>query len=191
MAAAVGERTRGGMIAVLGVPAEDVARLCDLIDETIEIANYNAPQQTVLSGSEEGVAAAAEQARALGADVVQLKVTAPFHCSLMREIEEEFGAALDQVSFSSPKIPMLANVTADYVHSGDDAASLLRRQLCAPVRWRETVDALVTAEVTALIEVGPGRVLTNINRPAAPEVPAMAVGTARQLATAVGRLTGR
>lgn len=192
--AAAARRTPGGMAAILGVPGDEVARVCArvvaAVGETVAVANDNAPSQTVVSGTAAAVAAAGDAARELGAEVVVLKVSAPFHCGLMGEVAEEFAADLDRVRFATPKIPVVANVTADWVLDGEAAAVALRDQVCAPVRWRETVALLARHEMSALVEVGPGRVLTNLARLTVPDVPAMAVGTSRQLATAITRLRG-
>ncbi|GGV42744.1 ACP S-malonyltransferase [Streptomyces spectabilis] len=190
--AGVNTRTPGGMAAVLGLPSARVAELCARTaresGETVEIANYNSGRQTVVSGSGPGVAEFARRAAEAGAErVVPLRTGAPFHCSLMADIEDEFGAHLDAVDFGEPRVPVISNVTAQYVDSGARARELLRRQLAAPVRWQQTVELLAAEEVSALVEVGPGRVLTNLNRVIAPAVPAAAVGTVGRLTKAVDR----
>lgn len=121
--------------------------------------------------------------------VAELKVGAPFHCSLMADIAAEFGEHLDAVDFATPSLPVVANVTAGYVFSGEEARGLLRRQLAAPVRWQETLDLLAREEVSAFVEVGPGRVLTNLSRAGHPRVTAMTAGTERKIGEAVERLS--
>ncbi|MFE2075753.1 ACP S-malonyltransferase [Streptomyces misionensis] len=186
-------RTPGRMAAVIGLPSDRVEELCARTardtGERVEVANYNSAQQTVVSGTVRGVTEFAGAATRAGAgSVVPLRTGAPFHCALMADIEDEFGERLDAVPFADPAVPVIANVTAEYVDSGAQARRLLRRQLASPVRWRQTVDLLAAEEVTALVEVGPGRVLTNLNRVNAPGVPALAVGTVEQLDRAVERL---
>ncbi|CAL9406017.1 ACP S-malonyltransferase [Streptomyces sp. MD20-1-1] len=192
--AGISRRTPGRMAAVLGLPAERVRDLCEessrSTGESVVVANYNAPMQTVVSGTVAGVNAITVAARAAGAThVAELKVSAPFHSPLMKEIEAEFAVYLDAVPFSSPSLPVIANATATYVQSGDDARQLLMNQLSSPVHWSQTLELLVREDVDALVEVGPGRVLTNISRGSASQVPAMAVGTVRQLHQALARLT--
>ncbi|WP_319637646.1 ACP S-malonyltransferase [Streptomyces milbemycinicus] len=192
--AGVNRRTPGRMAAVLGLPAERIRDLCEessrSTGESVAVANYNAPTQTVVSGTVAGVEAVTVAARAAGAThVAQLKVGAPFHSLLMKDIEEEFAAHLEAVPFATPVIPVIANATATYVHTGEEARQSLRRQLSSPVHWSQTLELLVKEDVDALVEVGPGRVLTNISRGSASQVPAMAVGTVKQLRQAVARLT--
>lgn len=190
--AGVNVRTPGGMAAVLGLPSARVAELCARTaresGETVEVANYNSAQQTVVSGSVPGLAEFTRRVREAGAErVVPLRTGAPFHCSLMADIEDGFGARLDAVDFAEPRVPVISNVTAQYIDSGAQAREFLRRQLVSPVRWQQTVELLAAEEVNALVEVGPGRVLTNLNRVTAPAVPAAAVGTFEQLAKTVRR----
>lgn len=192
--AEVNRRTPGRMAAVLGLSPEWIDESCAEIrrttGEVVVVANYNSPSQTVVSGSVPGVETFIAAARAAGAKhVTPLNVGAPFHSPLMREIEEEFGAHLDTTPFATPSLPVVANTTAGYVHSGDEARELLKLQLSSSVRWQQTLELLVKEEVAAFVEVGPGRVLTNICRGTAPKVPAMAAGTVRQVQQAVARLT--
>ncbi|MFF7476918.1 ACP S-malonyltransferase [Streptomyces sp. NPDC008092] len=192
----VNRRTPGGMAAVLGPSAEWVGDLCAEVSratgEFVAVANYNSPSQTVVSGSAPGLEAFTAAARAQGArHVTPLKVGAPFHSPLMKEVEEEFGAHLDATSFATPSLPVVANSTAGYIHSGSAARELLKLQLSSSVLWQQTLELLVKEEVTAFVEVGPGRVLTNICRGTAPKVPAMTAGTVGQVRQALARLTAQ
>lgn len=194
--AAVNRRTPGRMAAVLGLTPERVGELCaetsSASGEVVAVANYNSPTQTVVSGSVAGVEMFTTAALAQGAQhVTPLKVGAPFHSPLMKEIEEEFGAHLDATPFATPALPVIANTSAGYVHSGDEARKLLKRQLSSSVLWQQTLELLVKEEVAAFVEVGPGRVLTNICRGTAPKVPAMTAGTVRQVEQVLARLTGQ
>ncbi|MER7787211.1 ACP S-malonyltransferase [Streptomyces sp. NPDC097640] len=190
----VNRRTPGRMAAVIGLPSDRVRELCEEVSRerglVVEVANYNAARQTVVSGVVEGVAEVSRRVREEGAShVAELKVGAPFHCSLMADITAEFGEHLDTVDLATPSLPVVANVTAGYVFSGEEARGLLRRQLAAPVRWQETLDLLAREEVSAFVEVGPGRVLTNLSRAGHPQVPAMTAGTDRKIGEAVERLS--
>lgn len=189
--ARVNLRTPGGMAAVLGLPSTTVEDLCarTATSGRVEVANYNSALQTVVSGTAPGLEEFARAAMEAGAERVEpLRTGAPFHSSAMKDIEQEFGDRLDTVEFADPSVPVIANVHAGYVGSGTEARDLLRRQLSSPVQWHRTVELLRAEEVDALVEVGPGRVLTNLNRVTAPAIPAMAVGTVKQLDTAVQRL---
>ncbi|MFC8090612.1 ACP S-malonyltransferase [Streptomyces sp. NPDC057301] len=192
--AEVNRRTPGSMAAVIGLPADRVRELCgEVCDDrrtVVEVANYNSAQQTVVSGAADGVVEVSRRAREEGAShVAELKVGAPFHCSLMADVAAEFGEHLAATSFRTPVVPVVANVTASYVHSGPEARELLGKQLAAPVRWHETLNLLGREEVSAFVEAGPGRVLTNLNRSVHPAVAALPGGTARQIDKAVEKLS--
>ncbi|MFH8893862.1 ACP S-malonyltransferase [Streptomyces sp. NPDC054904] len=193
--AEVNRRTPGRMAAVIGLPAERVRELCEEVvgsrQRVVEVANYNSALQTVVSGDADAVAEVSRQALEEGAShVKELSVGAPFHCSLMADVAAEFGEHLAATAFRTPNVPVVANATASYVHSGQDARALLARQLAAPVRWHETLGLLGREEVTAFVEAGPGRVLSNLSRSVHPAVPAMPAGTGRQIDRAVEKLSG-
>ncbi|WP_455354120.1 ACP S-malonyltransferase [Streptomyces sp. SYSU K217416] len=184
--ARVNERTPGAMAAVIGLPAERVEALCARLSERgggiVEIANDNDPAQQVVSGEREAVRELAAAAKSLGAErTVMLNVGAPFHCSLMRELEEEFTAELDTVAFRNPRLPVLANVTAAEIRTADQAREGLRRQLAGAVRWTETLRAIGARGVQAVVEAGPGRVLSGFCRNTLPEVERYPAGEARRI----------
>lgn len=196
--AAVNERTPGAMAAVIGPRAELVERWCARVDDgagrLVEVANDNADTQTVVSGTVAGVEALtelvlAEHAPAGDVKVARLGVGAPFHCSLMRDVEAEFAADLDAAEFAAPRIPVVANVTATVVRSGDEARAALKAQLAGSVRWRQSLDAVAGFDVDACVEAGPGRVLTGLCRQALPELECHSAADARRLDRLVARLT--
>jgi len=129
----------------------------------VQPANYNSPEQTVISGSPEGVARASEIARQKGAKrVVELAVSGAFHSPLMEEAARVFSRRLEEFVFERPSIPVYSNVSA----SGSRDPSLLRenaaRQMTSPVRWLDTVQNMVRGGVTRFYEVGPGKVLAGL-----------------------------
>ncbi|MFJ9369809.1 ACP S-malonyltransferase [Nocardia sp. NPDC101769] len=153
----------GAMTAVSGVPAARIEEICAGVDGVVELANYNAPDQSVISGTAEAVDAAVELLREEGAgSLVALRVGAPFHCSLMASLEERFAADLDRAEFRDPVIDVISSVTAQKISSGNDARDLLRRQLTAPVRWIEVIGAAADLGCTDYLEIGPGRVLSGL-----------------------------
>lgn len=163
--AAVGDRVAGGMAAILNLSPEIVAEICREASEAgrVEVANYNSPEQTVISGELTGVERAMALAKERGAKrAVKLNVSAPFHSSLMAPLAEEMSDVLAALPVRSPKIPVIANVTADYVRTPDEVRDALIRQVAGSVRWTETVRRLADDGVTATIEAGPGRVLTGL-----------------------------
>ncbi|MFE3541649.1 MULTISPECIES: ACP S-malonyltransferase [unclassified Nocardia] len=175
--AEVSARAGGSMSAIIGLPAAQVETLCAAVDTgLVEVANYNQPTQTVVSGAVDAVAALEQAAREAGAaKVVRLKVGGPFHCALMAEITEEFGAELDRCVLRAPAIPVLSAVTADYLTDPEQIRAVLRRQLVAPVRWVDTVLRAVADGYDQLTELGPGQVLTGFSRRIVPEIPSAAI----------------
>jgi [acyl-carrier-protein] S-malonyltransferase len=184
--AGVNERTPGAMAAVIGPSAHQVEELCAGVRERdgglVEVANYNDPVQHVVSGESGAVRAVMAAAKAAGAErTVLLKVGAPFHCSLMKDLEEEFTEELDQVNFSDPLLPVLANVTSSWISSGADAKQLLRRQLAGAVRWSDTLQTIADSGVHTFVEAGPGRVLSGFCRRALPDALCHPAGEIRRI----------
>lgn len=152
----------GAMAAVLKVPRETVERACEETDGVVEVANLNTPEQTVISGAADAVAAASAALKEAGARVVPLKVSAPFHCSLMRPAAERLAADLEGVAFREPGFAVVCNVTAEPLASAADAPALLARQVTAPVRWVETMLRLRSLGAERFVEFGSGRALANM-----------------------------
>ena len=157
----------GAMAAVLGLQPAQVVEGCAKAaadsGEVVEAANFNDARQTVISGSVAGVEEAREVLKAMGAKrVVQLPVSAPFHCSLMRPAAEALRERLAEVHFAAPTIPLVNNV--DVAVQSDAAAirDALYRQAFGPVRWVEVVQALRARGLTHLVECGPGKVLAGM-----------------------------
>ena len=188
--ASASEIPTGTMAAVLGLEAEVVHDLCHKAEargHVVVPANFNSAGQIVLSGDAEGVAWAAQEARERGARrVVQLRVAGAFHSPLMRPAVAEFEAALAGVAFQRPEFPIVANVTAEAVEEPAALPGLLARQLTSPVRWVECVESLVGMGVERLVELGSGRVLTNLCRRNAKGVAALAVGTPESISLLEG-----
>lgn len=156
----------GAMAAILKVDSETVERA---LDETrgvgvVEVANYNAPGQTVISGEAAAVEAAATRLKESGARAIPLKVSAPFHCSLMEPAARRLAVDLAAVRFSEPRFPVVNNVTATPMPTPAAAAELLTAQVTGSVRWVATVRWLHGATDTqaAFLEFGSGDVLTNL-----------------------------
>lgn len=175
--AAVNQRTPGAMAAVMGLDPDKVDEVCAAARGegagVVEAANYNSPEQTVISGEAGAVGRAVALAKEAGAErVVPLQVGAPFHCSLMNDMGTEFAAELDKYPFADPQIPVIANVTGDYVRTADEVKDALRRQVAGSVRWTDTMRRLATDGYDTFIEVGPGRVLTGMNMKINPDLPA-------------------
>jgi len=159
----------GAMAAVLNLPAEAVAEACaEAAAETgqpVSPANFNTPDQTVLSGAKAAVERAAELVKARGArKVVMLAVSAPFHCALMQPAQEEVARVLDGISLTDPIFPVAANVSATLVTTAESARQALIHQVTGTVRWAGCVQALVGTGTEQFIEAGPGKVLSGLLR---------------------------
>ena len=180
--ARAGDRVPGSMAAVLGLKDGDVEELCGVAAAkgmVLVAANLNARSQVVVSGERAAIEWVAGAARRKGAKrVVELAVSAAFHSPLMGPAAEEFGAHLRGVPFRRPAFPVVSNVTAE--EAGDPAAikDTLIRQLTSPVRWTDCIVRMRFLGAERFAELGPGRVLTGLNRRNARGVPTVAVGTA-------------
>jgi len=169
----------GAMAAILGMASEKVAAGCAEVTagfapgsgEVVEAVNFNDPMQTVIAGSKAAVEKACEALKAAGAKrALPLPVSAPFHSSLMKPAAEALRAALADVELAAPAIPLVNNID---VAVEDDPARIrdaLVRQAAGPVRWVECVQALQARGVTAIVECGPGRVLSGMVKRIAPDV---------------------
>ena len=157
---AASRSSAGGMAAVLGLDLDTVEAIAETTG--VQIANDNAPGQTVLAGSEEGLARAAAAARARGGRSVLLEVSGPFHTVAMAPAEGPLRRALERVELRSPRVPVLSNVTARPHQGGSASAELLVRQLATRVRWRESLEWLWHEGVRDVYDVGPGRVVAGL-----------------------------
>jgi [acyl-carrier-protein] S-malonyltransferase len=157
----------GAMAAVLALEPAQVVEGCAkaMADsgEVVEAANFNDPRQTVISGSVAGVEKAREVLKAMGAKrVVQLPVSAPFHCSLMRPAAEALRQRLADVAFAAPRIALVNNVDVAVASDADAIRDALYRQAFGPVRWVEVVQALRARGLGHVVECGPGKVLAGM-----------------------------
>ncbi len=164
-----GERSPGGMAAVIGLDVERLAAFCDEAHQQtggiIQIANDNCPGQSVISGDADSLALAMERAQAVGArKVVRLAVSIAAHTPLMSVVVEEFSRAVDAAPITDAEVPLIANVSAKSIVSADDIQAELKAQLTSGVRWTESMQYLVAQNIAAIVEVGPKTVLTGLMR---------------------------
>ncbi|MCM3258942.1 ACP S-malonyltransferase [Paenibacillus lautus] len=157
---------QGAMAAVLGADREALAELCKGISaegHVVELANMNCPGQIVISGSAQGVAAAAERVKEAGGKrAIPLEVSGPFHSSLMKEAAERLAGKLEQASFNAPSVPVVANVTARPVEDAAAIRGLLVEQVYSPVLWHDSVEWMIAQGVDTFVEIGPGSVLSGL-----------------------------
>jgi [acyl-carrier-protein] S-malonyltransferase len=176
------------MAAVLKLEVQEIlAALADAATdgEVAEIANLNSPGQTVISGSAAGVAAATDALKQRGGRVIPQKVSAPFHCSLMRPAAERLAHDLNATLFGKPSFPIICNVTAKPFSSAEEAPGILTQQVTASVRWTESVLALAELGATQFVEFGSGSVLTGLVGRILPGARAAAVDSPATLAQAL------
>jgi [acyl-carrier-protein] S-malonyltransferase len=153
----------GAMAAILNLSQDKVREICSNCD--IEMANYNSPGQIIVSGSEAGVLRAMEVGLEVGAKrCVRLNVSGPWHSRFMKPAQQKFVHDLAQYTFKDPEIPVVANVDGDYITDASAARENLARQLCAPVRWQQSMERLIKDGYQKFIEVGPKKVLRGLMR---------------------------
>lgn len=158
----------GSMAAVIGLSKEQIEKICnENSDENsvVSPANYNSPQQIVISGHKTAVEKLSGLLKEAGAKrVVPLVVSAPFHCSLMNKAAEELREVVDSLNISEIKVPVVTNVEAEANSDHSLISDLLFRQVVMPVRWSESVEYMVNHNIKRFIEIGPGNVLTGLIR---------------------------
>jgi [acyl-carrier-protein] S-malonyltransferase len=155
----------GAMAAILGLEDDAVRAACEesAQGEAVQAVNFNAPGQVVIAGHASAVARAIEACKAKGAKrAMPLPVSAPFHSSLMQPAATRLRDALEQVAFSSPRIPLINNVDVSEESEPARIRDALVRQAAAPVRWVETVQRMAQLGATHVVECGPGRVLAGM-----------------------------
>jgi [acyl-carrier-protein] S-malonyltransferase len=184
----------GTMAAILGqlqIPIEEICRRASEISGEVVPANFNAADQTVISGEVAGVERAMVLAREAGAKrAIRLPVSGAFHSPLMAPAEAGLRAALAEARLGAPVIPVYANVDGRAVETAAAAEDRLRRQLTAPVRWVDVVRALAAAYPEAVfVEMGPGAVLTGLVTRIAPQVATATCGTPSDVERLIGHRT--
>lgn len=157
----------GAMSAIIGLDDELVEKACAQAaeNEVVAAVNYNSPGQVVIAGNKAAVARAAEACLAAGAKrALPLPVSVPSHCQLMQPAAEQLAVELGKLTFNTPQVPVVNNVDVQAPREADQIRDALVRQLYSPVRWTETIRYLVAQGVTEIYEIGPGKVLTGLNK---------------------------
>ncbi len=153
----------GAMAAILGMTAENVIECCSAASEfgICEPANFNCPGQIVVSGEVKAVEKCSEIAKEKGAKrAMLLPVSAPFHCSMLLGAGEKLARELENVELNEMSIPLITNVTAEYVDSKDSVKELLKKQVSSSVKWEESVRKMIEDGVDTFVEIGPGKTLS-------------------------------
>jgi [acyl-carrier-protein] S-malonyltransferase len=168
------ERHPGAMAAVIGLAPDKLAELLQplLAEGPLALANFNTPEQTVISGTKELVARAGDAAKAAGGRVVPLKVSGAWHSPLMADAGPDFAAFLATLSFQPPSLPVYLNATAAPETDPERLRQAMSRQLTSPVRWADLIANLKNTGVDIWVEVGPKNVLKGLVRKILPHEPA-------------------
>ncbi len=157
----------GGMMAILGLDVDTVEKICKdaCLHGYVQIANYNAPGQIVVSGEALGLQQMEERAVKAGArKIIALDVSGPFHSKLMKPVANEFSRFLQEIEFRNPKIPVVSNVKSIFLTTKDQLKSELISQLTSPVRWIDNIHFLESQGVTEFVEVSPNPVLLGLTK---------------------------
>ena len=154
----------GSMIAILGMSIEQINELIKKIKikKACEIANDNAFGQTIISGDKESINLLQERLKENKKKFIQLNVSAPFHCSLMKPAAEHMSEKINSIVFRKPNIDIVSNVSSKPENDPNTIKKLLINQICSTVRWRESIINMSEKKVTDYIEIGPGKVLSGM-----------------------------
>lgn len=157
----------GSMAAVSGVEKEIIEKECCLVSKEgniVVVSNYNSLEQIVISGHVKAVNAVGEQLKSMGARVVYLKVSAPFHSPLMQPASDSFREELKKYNFCEMEWPVISNVTAKPYPGKEQIIDYLSVQITNPVKWQSTIEYLQNSGINKAVEMGPKAVLKNLLR---------------------------
>ena len=154
---------KGAMAAIIALSPEDVKECCEKASEygVCSGANFNCPGQIVVSGDKAAVEKCCELAKEKGAKrALMLAVSAPFHCALLKGAGEKLAKELENVPINDMKIPVITNVTADYIKDKEEIKPLLIKQVSNSVLWEDTIKRMIADGVDTFVEIGPGKALS-------------------------------
>ncbi|PGO27645.1 [acyl-carrier-protein] S-malonyltransferase [Bacillus cereus] len=184
----------GAMAAILGADPEMLKQVTEEVTSegyAVQIANMNSAKQIVISGTNQGVELASQRAKENGAKrAIPLKVSGPFHSSLMKPAAERFQSVLNEITIQDTNIPVIANVTADVITRGTDIKEKLIEQLYSPVLWYPSIEYMVNQGVDTFIEIGPGKVLAGLMKSIDSSVKAYAIYDEETLKDTISNLRG-
>ena len=172
-------KNRGSMAAILGLNYDQILEIIinNNLQDTVFIANDNADGQVVLSGLKENIENSLHIFKENGArKAMQLAVSAPFHCPLMRPAQEIMEKSLSSIKVQKPDVPVISNVTVDISEDENQIKNNLVNQVTEMVRWRETMTKFVDMGVEELYEIGSGSVLSNLAKRSCPSFKRMSAG---------------
>ena len=185
---------KGSMAAIMGLDDIQIVKVCQELEQqgaAVQAVNFNCPGQVVIAGETQAVTDATVKLKEIGAKrAVILPVSAPFHSSLMLPAGVRLREVLESITISNPKIPVVANVSADIVTEGKDIVNLLTAQAAKPVRWVECVQQMQSEGVRVFLEAGPGRVLAGFSKKIAKDIPVINVENIATLEKALDYFKG-
>lgn len=153
----------GGMYAIIGLDPALINKICEETDGIVSVANYNYPEQTVITGELGALEKAKDSCVEAGAKrALSVKVSGPFHSHLLIPAGEELKNVLDKTTILAPKFPYISNVNAEFIYSDENIRELLSKQVYSPVKWMQSVDAMISSGVDTFIEIGPKKTLTSM-----------------------------
>lgn len=168
----------GTMVAIMGLSQYKVEEICSTAAEigTVSPANYNCPGQIVISGNMEAVHRAIDLAGKAGAKkITELKVSAPFHCSLLKPVEEKLEDELRKIKINKPVMPIIFNVSAAYADQPDMIKDNLVRQVSNPILWEQSIKKLIDSGIKRFISLGPGNSLARLMKRIAPQLKTISI----------------
>ncbi len=160
----MGHVSGGGMAAILKLPQEKVAEICHGIGEGVNAANINGPTQVVISGDEESLQKAMNACQDAGGRAIRLDVSGPFHSPLLAPAQAELAIFIEDTEFRTPKTLFVSSVSGRMEEGTHEIKALLLTQITACVQWVSVIESLVLLKIEVAIEVGPGKVLTNLGK---------------------------
>ena len=183
----------GAMAAAIGGELSAIQRVCEEArhDQVCSVANINAPNQVVIAGNAEAVDRAVQSLQGIARKVVKLKVSAPFHCALMKPAQDRLAPDLAGLKFNEPAMPVVTNVDARPTTAPDELRDALVRQVSAPVRWLDTMQLLIEQGIGTFVEAGPGKVLSGLTRQTSRDVKTLNVEDAASLAATEAALAAK
>ncbi|MGP1945203.1 MAG: ACP S-malonyltransferase [Arsenophonus sp. ET-KM2-MAG3] len=178
----------GAMYAIIGLDDQLVLALCQQASQNqiVSVVNFNSPKQVVIAGEKNAIKRTLKLCKAAGAKyTLPLPISVPSHCALMQPAAKKLSQILEKIVFNKPNISVINNVDVKIEHSVDNIRCALVRQLYNPVRWTETIKFITEQGITRLLEIGPGKVLTNLTKRIVNTIDSTAINNTASLNTAL------
>ena len=165
----------GGIAAVIGLEEDEINRVCLEVNQEkkclVNVANLNSQNQIVLSGNKQGIEKAIDECKLLGAKrAIPLPMSVPAHSMLMKGAADKFEQIIEDIEFSTPRIPIIHNVDSSFENDVGKIKTKLVKQIYSTVRWLDTIETITSLKVTTIIECGPSKVLCGLIKRISPSV---------------------